>query len=269
MLKVVTITGLDRKTSFDRILKLSKRYPFLEVAVLVGSQTNGNCLSRFPSLLVVNHWREYARDNGIPTAVHLCGAYSKLVLQSIDTTSFGASFADVLRLCKGFGRVQVNLPSGYWNRPHSSVHNPWNNLQDFADWVTCNKVILQHREAWNTIPVRHLKVEYLFDRSGGRGVADFGSWLSVPDLSLYNPIPPGGRWWGYSGGLGPDNIHTAMEFVHRQVDQSRVWLDMESGVRTGGWLDLDKVEQVCSKVETLDTEHWIQTANEVNVAKRA
>lgn len=253
MLNAVTITGLDRKTSFEHLLELCNRYGFLEVAVLVGSQSHNASLSRFPSLLVVEGWKKFATEHNIPTAVHLCGAYSKIATQQIPQTALGISMVDVLRLCKGFGRVQVNLPSGFWSHSTEYLTNKWENLHDFADWVQCGKVILQHRGAWNAVPVRHLKVEYLFDKSGGRGEVDFTSWPVIPADPFHWPIPSGGRRWGYAGGLNPDNIHEAMAFLHGQPNHAKIWFDMETGVRSGGWLDLAKVEEVCDAVLDLDT----------------
>ena len=83
----------------------------------------------------------------------------------------------------------------------------------------------------------HPRIEYLFDESGGRGKR--GDW---PDPW---PVLPGMRC-GYAGGLGPDNVDEALEFVERHPD-ARIWLDMESGVRTNDWMDLEKVEAVCQK----------------------
>jgi phosphoribosylanthranilate isomerase len=49
---------------------------------------------------------------------------------------------------------------------------------------------------------------------------------------------------GYAGGINPDN---AAEVVSR-IQADRYWIDMETGVRTGDWLDLDKCEAVCRAV---------------------
>jgi hypothetical protein len=42
--------------------------------------------------------------------------------------------------------------------------------------------------------------------------------------------------------LNPDNIEEQNAAI---ASTGRYWLDMESGVRTDDWLDLDKCESVC------------------------
>ena len=87
------------------------------------------------------------------------------------------------------------------------------------------------------MPVDHPKVEYLFDRSGGRGHTEFDLW----------PVPPhDGRRRGFAGGTGADNITEAMAFVKEHY-VAPVWLDMESRVRKDGWLDLEACKYVANR----------------------
>ena len=66
-------------------------------------------------------------------------------------------------------------------------------------------------------------------------------------MSWPRPSDPARRW-GYAGGLGPANIGQAVAFVE-EFRSLRLWLDMESNVRTSNdWLDLDKVRAVCGAV---------------------
>ena len=88
---------------------------------------------------------------------------------------------------------------------------------------------------FETVPIRHPRVEYLFDLSEGSSQEGFEFW----------PEPPTNARVGYTGGLGPHNIQTAMKFVKRH-SQTRLWLGMERNVRTASYqLDLDKVRDVC------------------------
>ena len=85
--------------------------------------------------------------------------------------------------------------------------------------------------------MRHEKVEYLYDRSGGRGLDSFAQWPK--------PSPCLPRM-GYAGGLGPDNIARAVAFADAFPEAS-LWFDMESRIRKGGLVDLAAVESVCSQ----------------------
>lgn len=73
------------------------------------------------------------------------------------------------------------------------------------------------------------RVDWLYDCSGGRGQAP-PAW----------PVEPGARLVGYAGGFCPENVA-----AFAATRGGRYWMDMESGVRTDDWLDLDKCEAVC------------------------
>jgi hypothetical protein len=79
----------------------------------------------------------------------------------------------------------------------------------------------------------------LFDASGGAGVCP-PKW---PE-----PILRDGEslmYHGYAGGLGPDNLAHEIPRIAKAAGDARVWLDMESGVRSNNdkQFDLDKVLQ--------------------------
>ena len=79
----------------------------------------------------------------------------------------------------------------------------------------------------------------LLDASGGRGV-DTG----IEVLKLPHKI-------GYAGGITPENVEEKLTFLMESDDVDSFWIDMETGVRTDDWFDLDKVENVlktCTEV---------------------
>ncbi|MGY4224421.1 phosphoribosylanthranilate isomerase [Bradyrhizobium sp. USDA 4503] len=79
-------------------------------------------------------------------------------------------------------------------------------------------------------------VDWLFDRSGGAGVAPT-AW----------PMHPGGdRLVGYAGGISPDNIGGVMSVLEQMP--GRYWIDIESGVRTDDRFDIEKCRAVCEAV---------------------
>ena len=231
MIELLTFTGVDEHTSFPKLLDLAHLYPAVEFAVLVGSPTGTGTKPRFPRLEVAHRLRGLGVDHSQNTSIHLCGRFAK---EALDPRGPDPG---VLDLCDGFGRVQVNLAGrafqkGRRNRTVAAISR-------FANEVGCGSVIVQHRGRWEDVPLRHPRVEYLFDRSGGRGQTAFDHWPA--------PIGQPPRV-GYSGGLGPQTIGDAMRFTDRHPD-SPLWLDMESGVRDrADRFDLRAVENVCQTV---------------------
>ena len=224
MLEILTFTGIDERTGLEEIREISARYPRAEFAVLVGSQTGqGNPL--FPPWETVRQLRNLGP--GVRTAIHLCGSNAR---QAAGEETLSNSLQ---LLCAGFGRIQVNLhPDGDDPR---RVEVQTAGIKRFAERTGTGSVILQHRGPWETIPVEHVRIEYLFDLSEGSGQEGFEHW----------PPPPAGRRVGYAGGLGPHNIRRALEFLG-QHPEAPVWLDMERNIRTEDyWLDLGKVREVC------------------------
>ena len=233
MLEIVTFTGIDERTDLDRVCDLAERYPIAEFGVLVGTQTGGI----FPEMDVVMAFRNL-RCEGVPTALHLCGIYSRCAMEPDLPIPSVQRMGDLAcGLSDGFGRVQINLHGDAFSPSYMLAHET--GTMGFADRVNCDKVILQHRGTWSVVPVIHDKVEYLFDRSGGADIEAMHNWPP--------PIAHSSRRFGYAGGIGPHNIRKAMDFVNLHPD-SRTWIDMENRVRKGGWFDLDAVEAVLEVV---------------------
>ncbi len=84
-----------------------------------------------------------------------------------------------------------------------------------------------------------LDCDALFDQSHGAGV--------LPEKWPYN-FPA--CQCGYAGGLGPENLAEQLASIATVADDRWPWwIDMETGVRTGGWFDLAKVRQCCEIVK--------------------
>ena len=224
MLEILSFTGVDIKTDSQALLALADEFPLAEFAVLVGSST-GEDHPLFPPLDVVERLKSMAPN--VRTALHLCGKYARATMQEDSLTP------DALSIAEGFGRVQINLHGDHITP--RTIAAPPDAIRHFADTVRTERVILQHRADWDSIPLDHPRVEYLFDLSEGSGQESFTAW----------PEPPVSRRVGYAGGIGPHNISTAMDFVDLHP-RAHIWLDMESQVRTPAWwLDLQKVRAVC------------------------
>ena len=223
MLEIITFTGVDERTDLKALAQISEQYPQAEFAVLIGSQTAGQN-QIFPPFRTVHAFRQLT---GVRTALHLCGQYARQV-------SGEERWNHSLQLlCNDFGRVQVNLHGDHLKPERVRIRN--GAIRRLAILTGIKSVILQHRGPWDTVPLQHPRVEYLFDLSEGSGQESFSQW----------PEPPEGRRAGYAGGLGPHNILQAMDFVDKHP-AARLWLDMERNVRTPDyWFDLDKVAEVC------------------------
>lgn len=150
--------------------------------------------------------------SGLRLAAHLCGGHARYVMGDGDKT-----------------RIPVDL--GYWKRVQVNHANPdASRIAKFCHgWGT--KGIGQHRNG--PFPA-DAGVEWLFDTSGGRGTAP-AAW----------PAHPGIGRVGYAGGINPANVLDVLRAINCN---GPYWIDMETGVRTDDWFDLDKCEQVCRLV---------------------
>lgn len=147
----------------------------------------------------------------IRCAAHLCNDFA-------EAANNGATF-DLIR---HFNRVQVNRDAGSYDLGALST----------LATDTGTDVIVQHRAMYFKAPVPGLA--FLQDQSGGRGVLP--SYWAIPHER--------DQMVGYAGGLNPDNVADAV----RHMPAREFWIDMETGVRTDDWLDLEKCAAVCQAV---------------------
>ena len=206
----LTFTGVDAHTELARLTAIGTRYPHVEFAVLVGSRTCRAGGNRYPGPATVREFRRRATAAHVRCAIHLCGCYSRAVMKQEWTAPFSLQAAS-------FDRIQVN-----------SSRYDMTAVAAFAR-LAQKPVIVQ----WRTLHL-HMRVpgiQFLYDESGGRGRNGLKSW------------PLRSRFGGFAGGLGPENIRQAVGYV-RMTARKGSWLDMETGVRTNDWFDLDKVEEV-------------------------
>ena len=222
MIDKVTFTGVDDQTDLDRLYELGLKYPKAEFGVLVGSQVGSGI---FPTRSTVKGLRGQPQ---IQTAIHLCGSYSRAILNYVDSAT------SIMQLCSGFSRTQLNFP----RRTNLRTIGVEKDVIYFAEQIKCNRLILQHRDDWYEVPIIHDSIEYLYDTSEGRGRESFDEW-PIPNHELPR--------YGYAGGIGLHNIERVIEFDRTYPDH-RFWFDMEGQIRTDGWYDLDIVEAICEKV---------------------
>ena len=234
-LKHITFTGVDAKTDISRLEELTEKYPLAEFGVLTSYHwdENGN---RFldPELI------ERLERRNLNLSLHVCGraAHDAAIgnWEKVD-----ALVKDMLHI---FDRVQLNIATQRNNPEY--VHVPLVIGQEvIIQTKSVNDTSLFH----NTLNKWHYpsyKWSMLLDASGGKGID-----TEIEIFKSPNKI-------GYAGGINPDNVADKLRFLLKNVSMGEFWIDMESGVRTEDWLDLDKVEKIlksCQKVLG-ETDEW-------------
>ena len=224
-LRHITFTGIDAKTDIKALTEIQREFPIAEFGVLTSYHWNENG-NRYLDPNVINE----LRGNGLSLSLHVCGSAAhdaaagrwdlidKLVWSNIDL----------------FQRIQLNIS----NRSD----NP--NALGCLPKIVEQEVIIQTRDGANT-SIYDATIEkfrekdkfgrifsMLLDASGGQGI----------DTPLR--VWPSSGKIGYAGGISPDNVEEKLVFLLSHVTQGTFWIDMESGVRTDDWFDLDKVRKV-------------------------
>ncbi len=212
-LAFVTFTGWDRHTDLAELAKFleSQAQDTVEIAVLHSASRIDE--DRYPDTATALEILRTAKASGQMAAVHLCGNIARMFLSYSDAL---LAAGPLIQLAD---RVQVNVGEDFWPRG-TERYRPAANLSR----ILKRPVIVQSRDAdgWPDVedigPGAGRMVPFLFDRSGGRGVAEERL-----------PEPPKGRLVGYAGGLGPDNAASVVGGLAGL--NRRFWIDMETGIR--------------------------------------
>lgn len=233
----VTITGADDSTDIDWMCLIQERYPFVEWGILVSQSQMGSY--RFPSGRWMNNLTKEL--NGIKTlklSVHVCDKWVRQICQGDWSGLFQSEAAP---LTEHADRIQLNfhayahkLDARFFVAAHQVTASNYWQLIFQIDGV--NDALLQQAREHeiNAVP--------LYDLSGGAGVLP-SQW----------PKQQAGVYTGYAGGLGPRNVMDQIEKI-REVANGRIWIDMETRVRTedDSRLDESLVESVLEQCSSLD-----------------
>ena len=227
-LKHITFTGIDARTDVQELKTIQEQYPIVEFGVLTSYHwyENGN---RYldPELL----GRLYGR--GLKLALHVCGQAAH--------DAAGGLWNKINRLTaerlyqKLFGRVQLNVATRKDNPAHMASTPPNTNYAELIIQQQPGDTSLYENSRW----LGKGNVSMLLDASGGQGI-------DTPVV----PWTKGGKV-GYAGGINPDNVADKLSYLLSHPDVGDFWIDVESGVRTDDWFDLDKVRRVlaiCTEV---------------------
>ncbi len=234
MITQVTFTGIDAQTDIGRLADIQKRYPFVEFGVLVSRSRQGK-ENRYPQLSLLERFEGL----GLNLSCHVCGSLAHEIILENQTRRFArysdASLRDYLgRFMSLFKRIQLNVAEAKDLPEETLIWIP-TGIEELI--IQHNPTELQFR---NINYIGNFELAHLMDASGGRGKET-------------NFIP---HLWdartGYAGGLNPENIIKQIQpllKVKPSVEyRNDFWIDMESGVRTNDWFDLNKVESVLKKL---------------------
>lgn len=210
MLTRVTISGADDAVDPAALLALSVKYPFVEWGILLSETRAGT--ERYPSA----GWRGRL-DGRLGLSGHLCGAYARATL--------AGDFRHVEALPAAYARIQLNGWDG-------------TDVAMLVDSQPAREIIVQAGNeelvASAAKLARSCRLAALWDVSGGRGVAPT-MWPDTPErLHL-----------GFAGKIGPDSVVDVLRDIGER--EAPFWIDMESAIRTGDQVDLDKAEAVLAR----------------------
>lgn len=227
-LQHITFTGIDGKTDLGALWELQQQYPITEFGVLVAKNWRDNGNRYFnPTFL------DTLRDRGLKLSCHLCGSIARAAVRG-DWEPFRLWARGNWDI---FQRCQINIAT--------SQENPvW--FVPTEDRTMFDEVILQQRGSddcplfMNTYRQgADEHVTTLLDASGGEGIN-----TPIVPLNLVHKI-------GYAGGMNEDNVADKLRFLLESDRVHDFWIDMESGVRTDDWFDVDKVRRVLKICEPI------------------
>ncbi len=218
----ITFTGLDVRTPMMPLLRLIADYPKIELAMLYSEKRAGK-EPRYPT------WADIDRTVAtLPeAALHVCGRAASRLAFTGYLSDLSADDRLLRDLVTSFERIQIN------GRP-----DPDYLTMVCISFELADKIITQCQTPDDPlIPLPLENHAILVDASGGRGELPDGWWRPDTDKQV-----------GFAGGLNPENLREQLPGI-MAVAKPGDWIDMESGVRTGDWFDIDKCRQVCEIVE--------------------
>ncbi len=242
-IKYVTLTGADDSISTLELVELSRRFPYVEWAILFSQSKSG--VPRYPSLHWVDNLCEVA-DSNMNLSAHLCGKWVD------DVFKFGFTFLNDDDYRKTFKRIQLNM-----GRDRLSDALKSENLREAVNSIDQPVIFGGDYSVVAASPLFFIvnNCHVLFDSSGGKGIKS-ASW---PTPYSYQGLH---KLCGYAGGLGPDNVEEELEKIAEIVDKEAgsdfsIWIDMETKIRSktksSDVFDLNKCVEVLEKVYK-----WVQ-----------
>ena len=226
-LQHITFTGIDARTDIAALQEIQEQYPIAEFGVLTSYHWYENGNRYLDPQLLCN-----LRGLKLNLALHVCGSAAHDAAVGL-WNKIRNHTQDCLWI---FDRVQLNVANRTDN-PLRMASTP-NMRTELVIQQRPDDTALYENSKWLGSDGKG-GVSMLLDASGGLGI-------DTP-IVLY---PSNGKI-GYAGGINEGNVATKLDYLLRNVRTGEFWIDMESGVRTDDWFDLDKVRRVlaiCNEV---------------------
>lgn len=230
----VTITGADQWTYIPEMVEISQEFPFVEWGILFSAKHQG-VSPRYPAEEWLQALRKTAEKLPLNLSAHLCGRWVRDVVIDASLT-FKEQRKDLWPL---FQRVQLNFHA----EPHKRHHAFAGRLLEDPGKQYIFQIDGRNDDLWeHARTVLGDRAVPLFDRSGGAG--------ELPDQwpKVFEDV-----YGGYAGGLGPDNLTSQLELIEAAAGKARIWIDMETRVRTEEKFDLAKVRRAVEQAS-----EWIE-----------
>ena len=226
-LKHITFTGIDSKTDINRLQEIIELYPIAEFGVLTSYHWNENG-NRYLNPAFLSNL--YAGNGKLNLALHVCGSAAHDAADGY-WNKINHLIFDCMSL---FRRVQLNIANRTDN-PYRLASTPNKNTEVIIQQSGIHDMKMFERSMW-------MNASVLLDASGGQGI----------DTPI-NVLPNAGKSFkvGYAGGFNPDNVADKLAYLLQHDEVGDFWIDMESGVRTDDWFDLDKVVKVLEICEPI------------------
>jgi hypothetical protein len=212
----VTITGADDSTPQSQLVRLSRRFPFVEWGILLSRSAEGR-RSRFPSAWWVKALIEMDGRDEMKLSGHLCGAWVHDLCDGKRTFQFERP-----HFAMGFDRIQINFHAFAHTVDAPALGRALEAWDGADQWIFqldgVNDRIID--DVKKTPSAGELDVAPLFDISGGAGI-----------LPITWPRPTQ-EYTGYAGGLAPWNLEEQLALIGAAAGEARIWIDVETHVRT-------------------------------------
>lgn len=235
-LRHITITGIDQLTEIDGLQELQEKFPWAEFGILFSKHWDKNG-QRYPNPAYL---LPELVDRGLHLSAHICGSMAREIVCTNIWQPFNEMIAYYNFL---FDRIQLNVaPMSFPGIQSSPLTLP----------NCCKELIIQQRntmeiDVYKAMDNKRNYVSILFDQSGGRGIG-----LDMADLNL-NPFIKA----GYAGGINADNVADILIHLFQKANHP-FWIDVESGVRTRDYLDLEKVYKLLTNAkEVIDNCEYV------------
>lgn len=230
----ITITGADDKITPEELVKLSAIFPNVEWGILFSPSRVST--SRYPRLSYAREVAEIAKESNVDINLsgHICGQWTRDFFQN--NFSFQKQFPELFNV---FKRIQLNFNS----TKHPYDTKCFDIIKSFPE----KQFIFQLNKSNQNLCAEAKKelsnIAFLYDSSGGRGTL----------AKEWNP-PVTGFYTGYAGGLTPDNLIDNLVEIEEVAEDTEIWIDIESGVRTEkDDLDMDLVLKYITLAYSYDT----------------